>query len=324
MSARSTSYTAWWETVGRSARTRRDHRVGVDVGMVLHRREHRQPGPGHAQRGAPQNGPAVRVRHAVIMEPLSGTNQELTCPPAPALLGHRGGPVWTDRWVPGGRRFSRAAGAGTSRGMRELPLRVAVLSPQAIVAEGLRAILATLREHAELVPLDSQAPDPDVVLYDAIGLLRGDATDLDILVNKTTSTVLVVSHDLRPGLAAEALAAGADGHISLAAGPAEILAALDSAATGWRLGDDGDSPVIGSEDSETGRDLLGGSLGLSRREAQMLTLIGDGSSNSEIAAELYLSPNTVKTYIRAAYRKIGATNRAQATSWAITHGFAAG
>ncbi len=159
--------------------------------------------------------------------------------------------------------------------MRELPLRVAVLSPQAIVAEGLRAILATLREHAELVPLDSQAADPDVVLYDAIGLLRGDATDLDILVNKTTSTVLVVSHDLRPGLAAEALAAGADGHISLAAGPAEILAALDSAATGWRLGDDGDSPVIGSEDSETGRDLLGGSLGLSRREAQMLTLIGD-------------------------------------------------
>ena len=208
--------------------------------------------------------------------------------------------------------------------MRELPLRVAVLSPQAIVAEGLRAILATLREHAELVPLDSQAPDPDVVLYDAIGLLRGDATDLDILVNKTTSTVLVVSHDLRPGLAAEALAAGADGHISLAAGPAEILAALDSAATGWRLGDDGDSPVIGSEDSETGRDLLGGSLGLSRREAQMLTMIGEGSSNSEIATELYLSPNTVKTYIRAAYRKIGATNRAQATSWAITHGFAGG
>jgi DNA-binding NarL/FixJ family response regulator len=207
--------------------------------------------------------------------------------------------------------------------MRELPLRVAVLSPQAIVAEGLRAILATLRGHAELVPLDSLAPDPDVVLYDAIGLLR-DATDLDILVNKTTSTVLVVSHDLRPGLAAEALAAGADGHISLAAAPAEILAALDSAATGWRLGDDGDSPVIGSEDSETGRDLLGGSLGLSPREAQMLTLIGDGSSNSEIAAELYLSPNTVKTYIRAAYRKIGATNRAQATSWAITHGFAGG
>jgi hypothetical protein len=97
-----------------------------------------------------------------------------------------------------------------------MPLRVAVLSPQPIVAEGLRAILATLRGHAELVPLDSLAPDPDVVLYDAIGLLR-DATDLDILVNKTTSTVLVVSHDLRPGLAAEALAAGADGHISLAA-----------------------------------------------------------------------------------------------------------
>jgi DNA-binding NarL/FixJ family response regulator len=44
---------------------------------------------------------------------------------------------------------------------------------------------------------------------------------------------------------------------------------------------------------------------------------------SEIAEELYLSPNTVKTYIRGAYRKIGATNRTQAASWAITHGLTA-
>jgi DNA-binding NarL/FixJ family response regulator len=206
--------------------------------------------------------------------------------------------------------------------MREPPLRVAVLSPQCIVAEGLRAIVAAAGGHAELVPLESDAPDPDVVLYDAIGLLRGDATDLDILVNKTTSTVLVVSHDLRPGLAAEALAAGADGHISLSADRDEILEALSSAATGWRSGDPGESPVVGSEDSESGQDLVGGNQGLSRREVQMLAMIGQGWSNSEIAAELYLSANTVKTYIRTAYRKIGATNRSQATSWAITHGVA--
>lgn len=208
--------------------------------------------------------------------------------------------------------------------MSERPLRVAVLSPELIVAEGLGAIVAAMGDHAELVPLDSDGPDPDVVLYDAIGLLRGDATDLDILVNKSASTVLVVSRDLRPGLAAEALAAGADGHISLAADRDEILEALRSAATGWRMGDPGDSPVVGSEDSESGKDLMGGNHGLSRREAQMLALIGQGWSNTEIAAELHLSANTVKTYIRTAYRKIGATSRAQATAWALTHGVAAG
>jgi DNA-binding NarL/FixJ family response regulator len=207
--------------------------------------------------------------------------------------------------------------------MHELPLRVAVQSPQAIVAEGLRAILATVSGHVEIVPLDTGLADPDVVLYDAIGLLHGDSTDLDILVNKTASSVLVVSHDLRPGLAAEALAAGADGHFSLAAGRAEILEAIDSAVTGWRIGDAGESPVVGSGDSVTGKSLVGGARGLSQRETQILGLVGQGWLNSEIAAELYLSPNTVKTYIRSAYRKIGATNRAQAASWAVTHGLAA-
>ena len=45
-----------------------DQRLGVDVRVLVDRREHRQPGPRHAQGGVPQHGPAVRVRHAVIME----------------------------------------------------------------------------------------------------------------------------------------------------------------------------------------------------------------------------------------------------------------
>jgi NarL family two-component system response regulator LiaR len=56
---------------------------------------------------------------------------------------------------------------------------------------------------------------------------------------------------------------------------------------------------------------------------QLLGLIGQGWSNSEIAEELHLSPKAVKSYIRTAYRKIGAFNRNQAASWAIMHGVAA-
>ncbi len=206
--------------------------------------------------------------------------------------------------------------------MSEPPLRVAVLSPQPVVAEGLRAILAPARDRVHLVELDYDDPEPDVVLYDALSLLRGDTTDLDILVGKTAAAVLVVSRDLRPGLAAEALAAGADGHISLSADRDDILEALESAATGWSVGDAGDSPVVGSRDSTTGRALVGGDRGLTVRELQVLTLVGQGVSNAEIALDLHLSPNTVKSYIRTAYRKIGATRRAEATAWAITHGLA--
>ena len=53
----------------------------------------------------------------------------------------------------------------------------------------------------------------------------------------------------------------------------------------------------------------------------MLTLIAQGRTNREVADELFLSPNSIKTYVRTAYRKIGASSRSQAVSWAIRNGF---
>ena len=51
-----------------------------------------------------------------------------------------------------------------------------------------------------------------------------------------------------------------------------------------------------------------------------LRLIARGLSNKEIADQLYLSLNTVKSRIRAAYRRLGLTSRSQAVAWAIRHG----
>lgn len=59
---------------------------------------------------------------------------------------------------------------------------------------------------------------------------------------------------------------------------------------------------------------------LSRRESRVVALIAAGSTNEEIAQELMLSPNTVKTYIRTAYRKMGVTRRSQAVAWALKNG----
>ena len=52
----------------------------------------------------------------------------------------------------------------------------------------------------------------------------------------------------------------------------------------------------------------------------MLALISQGLSNREIAQTTYLSINSVKTYVRAAYRKIGVARRSQAVRWALQHG----
>ncbi|MFC4785242.1 response regulator transcription factor [Nocardioides sp. MAHUQ-72] len=62
---------------------------------------------------------------------------------------------------------------------------------------------------------------------------------------------------------------------------------------------------------------------LTRREAQVLALIALGRSNQEIAAELYVSVNSVKTYIRTGYRKIGVSRRVEAVRWAMQHGLEA-
>lgn len=64
----------------------------------------------------------------------------------------------------------------------------------------------------------------------------------------------------------------------------------------------------------------GQQYGISERESEVLALISQGWSNQEIAERTYLSPNTLKTYIRSAYRKIDVTTRARAIIWGITHG----
>lgn len=61
--------------------------------------------------------------------------------------------------------------------------------------------------------------------------------------------------------------------------------------------------------------------GLNTREAAILSLICAGRSNQDIAAELYLSPNSIKTYIRTAYRKMGVDSRSQAVLWGVERGY---
>jgi DNA-binding NarL/FixJ family response regulator len=71
-----------------------------------------------------------------------------------------------------------------------------------------------------------------------------------------------------------------------------------------------------------GLDWPGRSEGLSDRESEVLALITQGLSNADVARLTYLSTNTVKSYIRTIYRKIGVGSRTQAVLWGIRHGFA--
>jgi len=59
--------------------------------------------------------------------------------------------------------------------------------------------------------------------------------------------------------------------------------------------------------------------GLSRREVEVLRLVADGRTSSEIATQLFISPRTAEHHVQNIYTKIGVSSRAAATRWAIQH-----
>lgn len=67
-------------------------------------------------------------------------------------------------------------------------------------------------------------------------------------------------------------------------------------------------------------DWPGKAVGISPRESEMLSLIARGHTNEQIAEICDLSINSVKSYIRSAYRKIGVERRSQAVVWTMEHG----
>lgn len=206
--------------------------------------------------------------------------------------------------------------------MSEGALQVAIVTNAEIVTTGLTGMFETRPGAVEVVAFDSTAIEeqlPDVILYDVIGLHDGDGTDLDLLVKETNAAVLALARDLRPDLAARALAKGVDGCISLAADVDDLLDAIRTAAAGDGPGADAVSSAGGEGDP--GYAVLGAEVGLTVRETEILRQVTLGLSNQEIADTCFLSINSVKSYIRSAYRRIDVTSRSQAVVWCLQHGF---
>jgi DNA-binding NarL/FixJ family response regulator len=203
--------------------------------------------------------------------------------------------------------------------MGEGPITAAIISAHEIVHTGLTGMFDNRPGAIEVVAYDPGAPDqqPDVILYDVFGLHDGDGDDLDGYVKDTDSAVVAMARDLRPDLAARAVAKGVDACVSMTVDVDEILEVIRSAVAGEG------QPDASGPGTESGAPyaVLGEVVGLTPRETEILRLLTLGLSNQEIADECFLSINSVKSYIRSAYRRIGVTSRSQAVVWCLQHGF---
>ncbi|WP_433286879.1 response regulator [Pseudonocardia sp. CA-142604] len=214
------------------------------------------------------------------------------------------------------------------------PIRVLVCDDQMLIRTGLVTIIDA-QPDLEVVGEcgDGQAAvdlagrlTPDVVVMDIrMPVLDGiEATRLlaGAGVPHPVKVVVLTTFNLDEYVY-EALRAGASGFLLKDAPPAQLLHGIRTAATGAAL-----------LDPEVTRQLVGRFAArirpaegdgprdtpLTPRELEVLRLIADGLSNSEVAAVLVISQETVKTFVSRILTKLGLRDRVQAVVYAYRHG----
>ena len=198
------------------------------------------------------------------------------------------------------------------------PIRVAIVNDYEMVVAGVAAMLAPFSDRVSVVEIDAGLPvisDVDVILYDTFGQVQGDGVDLEDLVRGGPARVVIYSWNVQPELIDRSLAKGARGYVSKAFTAEQVVEAVEAVHRGEVVRPTPPEDVGTDQGVWPGRE-----HGLSAREAEVIALITQGLSNQEIADRSYLSINSVKTYVRTAYRKIDVTRRSQAVAWGMTHG----
>ncbi|MGA8331073.1 MAG: response regulator transcription factor [Mycobacterium sp.] len=201
------------------------------------------------------------------------------------------------------------------------PITVALVDDYDVVVIGVANMLERYRDRVVIAELDSTMPvsdTVDIVLYDSFAQPESDHEEIATLVaNPRAHRVVVYTWNFHPDLVASAQQQGAHGYISKTLPARELVAALEAVHAGEKVVSD----VPPRARSAPGLDWPGRGEGLSDRESEILALITQGMSNADVARLTYLSPNTVKSYIRTIYRKIDVGSRTQAVLWGVDHGF---
>ena len=206
-------------------------------------------------------------------------------------------------------------------------LRVTVADDHPVVREGLRRIIDDCAD----MKLVGEATDGNETLSLAEGV-RSDVLLLDVCMPgpgleetlrrlaqvRPELRVLVLSVQPEERFAVRALQAGAAGYLGKDMSSKELTDAIRCVAAGRRYLTQRVAEQLASQ-------LLGGGQplpheGLSPREHVVFKLLAVGRSVGEIASELGLSPKTVSTYRARILEKMGFSNNAQITRYAIEHG----
>jgi DNA-binding NarL/FixJ family response regulator len=207
--------------------------------------------------------------------------------------------------------------------MSEGLISIVVVDDHWLVRLGLANLFGNLR-HFALVAEASTAADaittahtytPDVVIMD---VRLPDASGIEacrqIRSDNPSARVIMLTSFSDEEAVIAAILAGASGYVLKQSEPERLIAAVETAAAGGSLLDPAVSDTVlhwmrGAASAAHSGDRL------SEQERKILPLIAEGKTNRQIAAELYLSEHTVKTYVSSLLKKLQLARRAEAAAY---------
>lgn len=211
-------------------------------------------------------------------------------------------------------------------------IEVAVMAEAPIVVAGLRRLLELHDRRGEVILRELGLWEPfipediDIVLYDIFGpdrrfVVIPPALDVrETRERRGRARLILFGWQLDPTVLDNMLEAHeADGYISKGLPGPELVHGLVRAAR--------ESDVVVTvptpdyTDARTSAIYPGIEAGLTERESSVMAMIAQGLSNEQIAGRMHISQNTLKFYIRGAYKKLGLARRGEAVAWGRSHGF---
>jgi NarL family two-component system response regulator LiaR len=199
-------------------------------------------------------------------------------------------------------------------------IRLAIVNDYEVVVHGLASMLRSYSDRIEIVEVDVNThpkASVDIALFDTFAQSFRDRERIARLVSDPRiGKVVVYTWSADDPAVSQTRVPGISAYISKRLAAAELVDALERIHTGETvpLQDSGRGPLVGG-------DWPGREEGLTARESEVLSLITQGYSNNDIVDTTMLSINSIKSYIRSCYRKIGVTSRSRAILWGIDHGF---
>ncbi|HLX19824.1 MAG TPA: response regulator transcription factor [Gaiellaceae bacterium] len=199
-------------------------------------------------------------------------------------------------------------------------IRVLIAEDQAMVRGALASLLAlepdievvAQVERGDRVLGAAEATSPDVALLDIeMPGVDGLTVAGELRRELPATRVLILTTFGRPGYLRRALENGADGFLLKDAPASELADAVRSVAVGRRAVD----PALAAAA------ITDGESPLTQREHEVLAAAAGHDTAADIAAALHLSEGTVRNYLSASIRKLGARNRREAIDLAVEKGW---